>query len=59
VGSKIDKITRLFDKVKHLKNRRVAYWTERNRPVVVQIIGQLKDLGQAKIIKLTHRYRFR
>jgi hypothetical protein len=43
MGSKIDKITRLFDKVEHLKNWGVACWTERNRPVVVQIIGQLKN----------------
>jgi len=41
MASKIDKITKLFDEVEH-KNRGVTYWTERNRPAVVQIIGQLK-----------------
>jgi hypothetical protein len=43
MGSKIDKITKLFDEVKHLKNWGITYWTKRNRPMVAPILGQLKN----------------
>ena len=39
VGSKIDKITRIFDKVENIKNRGVTYWPEKNGPTVIRIIG--------------------
>jgi len=34
--SKIDKITKLFDKSENLKNQKVTYWTERNRPAYLK-----------------------
>ena len=39
VGSKIDKITRIFDKVEYIKNRGVTDWAEKNRLTVIRIIG--------------------
>jgi len=34
--SKIDKITKLFDKSENLKNQKVTYWTKRNRPAYLK-----------------------
>jgi hypothetical protein len=39
VGSKIDKITRIFDNVENIKNRGVTYWAEKNGPTVIRIIS--------------------
>jgi hypothetical protein len=40
VGSKIDKITRIFDEVEYIKNRWVTYWAEKNGgPIVIRIIS--------------------
>jgi hypothetical protein len=29
VGNKIDKITRIFDRVEHIKSQEVTYWAEK------------------------------
>ena len=39
MGIKIDKITRIFDKVEYIKNRGVTYWAEKNGPIVIRIIS--------------------
>jgi len=40
MGSKIDKIIKLFDEVEHLENWEVTSWTKRIGPPVVHIIDQ-------------------
>jgi hypothetical protein len=43
MGSKIDKITKIFYSVEHPKSRGgVTYWTEKNIPLFVKIIDQLQ-----------------
>jgi hypothetical protein len=39
MGGKIDKITKIFDKVEDIKNRGVIYQAEKNGPMVIQIIS--------------------
>jgi len=42
MGSKIDKIAKIFDSVEHPKNRGVTYWAKNIMPLFVQIIDQLQ-----------------
>jgi hypothetical protein len=39
MGSKTDRITRIFDKVEHIKNQGVTYWAEKNGLTVIWIIS--------------------
>jgi hypothetical protein len=50
VGSKIDKITKIFDKVEDIKNRRVTYWAEKNGPTVIQIISGFKKQSKKRFL---------
>ena len=38
MGSKIDRIAKIFDSVEHPKNRGVTYWAKNIMPLFVQII---------------------
>jgi hypothetical protein len=44
MGSKIDKIIKLFDEVEHLENWEVTSWTKRIGPPVVHIIDRVFKL---------------
>jgi hypothetical protein len=50
VGSKIDKITKIFDKVEDIKNQGVTYWAEKNGPMVIQIISGLKKQSKKRFL---------
>jgi hypothetical protein len=38
-GSKIEKITGIFDKVEHIKTQGITYWAEKNGPTFIWIIS--------------------
>jgi hypothetical protein len=33
----------MFEKLEHLKNQWVTFWSEENRPLVVQVFDQLQN----------------
>jgi hypothetical protein len=50
VGSKIDKIIKIFDNVENIKYRGVTYWAKKNGPTVIRIISGQKNLSKNQFL---------